>query len=230
MNRVIAAVAGLAGLWFLLLASPRSAGEAVVKFAMAAVLLVFAYRRFRAAPQKTAEYVKRAEGADTVIDVTPAAAPVNAFAAVLAVAFAAGIVGSGVVYLWVMGLLFAGAAALVLLKDPRGASASRRASLRVGPEGISTGGQRLAKGDVHHLRIKNALGGEVEIVYDANRGIPTGTLVGLAHRRKLAEVAYRVEAEAAGRAHVLAAGLDDTTARGLLTEVGRALHGGAPTA
>jgi hypothetical protein len=43
-------------------------------------------------------------------------------------------------------------------------------------------------------------------------------------------VAYRVEAEAAGRAHVLAAGLDDTTARGLLTEVGRALHGGAPTA
>jgi len=54
MNRVIAAVAGLAGLWFLLLASPRSAGEAVVKFAMAAVLLVFAYRRFRAAPQKTA--------------------------------------------------------------------------------------------------------------------------------------------------------------------------------
>ncbi len=99
MNRVIAAVAGLAGLWFLLLASPRSAGEAVVRFAMAAVLLVFAYRRFRAAPQKTAEYVKRAEGADTVIDVTPAAAPVNAFAAVLAVVFAAGTVGSGVAYL-----------------------------------------------------------------------------------------------------------------------------------
>lgn len=230
MNRAIAAVAGLAGLWFLMLASPRSAGETVVKFVMAAVLLLFAYRRFRAAPRSTAEYAKRSDGTDTVMDVVPAAAPVNVFAAVLAVVFAAGIVGSGVPYLWVMGLLFAAVAALVLLKDPRGARASRRASLRVGPGGIVTGGHQLSKSDVQYLRIRNGLGGEVEIIYDAHQGIPTGTLAGLAHRRKLAEVAYRVEAEAAGRSHVLAAGLDETTARGLLTEVGKALHGGVPAA
>lgn len=47
MNRVIAVIYGVAGLWFLLLASPRSLGEAAVKYAFAAILLFFAYRRFR---------------------------------------------------------------------------------------------------------------------------------------------------------------------------------------
>ena len=55
MNRVIAVIYGVAGLWFLLLASPRSLGEAAVKYAFAAILLFFAYRRFRASSKNAAE-------------------------------------------------------------------------------------------------------------------------------------------------------------------------------
>lgn len=39
MHRVVAVLYGVAGLWFLLLASPRSLGEAAVKYAFAAILL-----------------------------------------------------------------------------------------------------------------------------------------------------------------------------------------------
>lgn len=48
--------------------------------------------------------------------------------------------------------------------------------------------------------------------------------MGLAGRRALAEVAYRVEVEAAGKAYVLAAGLDEVTAKGVATEIGKALN------
>ncbi|MCC6301747.1 MAG: hypothetical protein IT489_02985 [Gammaproteobacteria bacterium] len=223
MNRVIVVIAGVAGLWFLLLASPRSAGEAAVKFAFAAILLLFAYRRFRASPQKAAEYTKHQDGVWQRIEVAPAAAPVNWFAAIGSVVLGASTVGTGMAYFWVLGLLFAAIAGLVLLLDPRGKSAATPSRFRVGPDGIEVGGQLLRKADFHDLRIKNKFGGDVSIVYDASRGVPTGTLVGMAHRRKVSEVAYRIEAEAAGRAYVLAAGLDEVTARGIAAEIGKAM-------
>jgi len=224
MNRVVAAIVGVVGLWFLLLASPRSAGEAAVKFAFAAILLLFAYRRFRAAPQKVAEYTKHQDGAWQSIKVAPAAASVNWFAAIGSVALGATTVGSGMAYFWVLGLLFAAIAGLVLLLDPRGKSAATPTSFRVGPDGIEVGGQLLRKADIHDLRIKNKFGGDIEIVYDASRGVSTGTLVGMAHRRKVSDVAYRIEAEAGGKAYVLAAGLDEVTARGMAAEIGKAMN------
>lgn len=246
MNRVIAAIAGLAGLWFLLLSIPRSlafsvrwlvpemawgqlvarrsAEEALVAFCFALILFVFAYRRFRASPGKTARYVKQDEGAWLRLDVTPASQPVLWFPAVLSVVLGAGVVSSGgTPYLWVMGVLFALAAGLVLLKDHRGGNAALPRSFRVGPDGIETAGTVLRRGDIHALHVRNKFAGNIEIVYDANQGIPTGTVMGLAGRRALAEVAYRVEVEAGGKAHVLAAGLDEVTARALATEAGNAL-------
>ena len=76
MNRVIAVIYGVAGLWFLLLASPRSLGEAAVKYAFAAILLFFAYRRFRASSKNAAEYVKQEDGAWLQLTVVPAAPPI----------------------------------------------------------------------------------------------------------------------------------------------------------
>lgn len=52
--------------------------------------------------------------------------------------------------------------------------------------------------------------------------------MGLAGRRALAKVAYRIEVEAGGKAYVLAAGLDEVTARGVATEIGKALNFTAP--
>ena len=224
MNRVMAVASGVVGLWFLLLASPRSAGEASVKFAFAAVLLLFAYRRFQATPGKTASYTRTEEGPWMRIDTVPVAAPINGFGALLAIVLGGFTIGSGTAYLWVMGLIFACLAALILLHDPRGRDASRPAGFRVGPAGIETGGQLLPKQDIHHVHIRNRFAGDFQVTYDANQGLSTGTLAGIAHRRKTAEVAYRVEVEAAGKAHVLAAGLDEVTARGVATEVGQRLH------
>lgn len=99
----------------------------------------------------------------------------------------------------------------------------------MGPGGIEVSGQLLAKDAIGQVRIRNQYGGDREIVYDANRGVPTGTLIGMAHLRKVSAVAYRVEVEAEGRAHLLSAGLDEVTARGLVTEIGKMLNS-APAA
>uniref|UniRef100_UPI00257E65AA hypothetical protein n=1 Tax=Thauera sp. TaxID=1905334 RepID=UPI00257E65AA len=115
MHRVVAVLYGVAGLWFLLLASPRSLGEAAVKYAFAAILLFFAYRRFRASSTNAAEYVKQEDGAWLQLTVVPAAPPILWFPAVLSIILGAGVVGSGMAYLWVLGLIFALLTWLVLL-------------------------------------------------------------------------------------------------------------------
>jgi hypothetical protein len=225
MNRVMAIIAAVTGIWFLVI--PGSMGQAIAGFAFTTILLVFAYRRFSAAPKRAAEYASHNEGGWQRIEVLPAAAPLNWFAAIGSVVLGAATVGADTPGLWVMGYLFAAIAGLVLLLDPRGKGATTRSRFRVGPEGIEISGQLLRKEDIHHIGIKNKFSGDVEVVYDASRGVSTGTLVGMAHRRKVSEVAYRIEAEAAGKAHVLAAGLDEVTARSIAAEINKAIN---PTA
>ena len=252
MNRVVAVIAGMAGLWFFLLSIPRdlawsvrwllpemawgqlvarrSGAEAWVAFCFAAILLVFAYRRFRASPGKGASYVGEDDGAWRRLKVTPATPPVLWFPAVLSVVMGAGVASSGgIPYLWVLGLIFALLAGLVLLMEHRGGNPAAARSFRVSPDGIETGDAVLRRGDIHKLNIRNKFAGNIEVVYDARQGMPTGTAMGLAGRRALAEVAYRVEVEAGGKAYVLAAGLDEATARGLVAEVGNALKPSAAT-
>lgn len=229
-DHVVAVASGALGLWFLTatlhLYRDRTAflQYALVKYVMAAVLLAFAYRTFRAASQRVAQFVKRKGGASIRIEVSPAAAPAAWLPAVLPVLMVGGmVVAPGTPGLWVMGLLLTGIAAFILLRDPRGRGTASPSSFVVSQEGIDIGGQMLRKEDIHHLGIKNRFAGDVEITYDAHRGVPTGTVIGLAHRRQLAKVAYRVEVECGGQAHVLAAGLDEITAHGVLAEVGKAL-------
>jgi hypothetical protein len=224
MSRFSAAILCIAGLWFLLLASPRSPGEAAVKYSFAAILLFAAYQRFVGPNKKAADYAKQLDGAFTQLTVSPAAAPTLWFPVGLAILLGAGIVGSGVPYLWVVGLVIGGLLWLTLLKDHRGGRPVKPFVIRVSSEGIETKEKLLRKADIHRLRIRNKFAGSVEIVYDANRGVPTGVAMGLAGRRALAEVAYRVEVEAEGKPYVLAAGLDESTANGVLAEVGRALN------
>lgn len=224
MNRIVAAIFGAAGLWFLLMSSPRSMGEAVVKYAFAAILLWFAYRRFQLPANGSAEYVKREDGAWLHFSISPASAPVLWFPAILAIGLGAGVIGSGLAYFWILGSFLAFLTWLILLKDHRGGGPSSTHEFRVSHSGIELGGTLLRKEDIHHIVIKNKFAGNIEIAYDANRGLSTGTAMGLAAREALTKVAYRVEAEAGGKAHVLASGLDETTARGLASEIDKALN------
>lgn len=229
-DHAVAALSGAIGLWLLTttihLYRDRTAflQYSLVKYAMAAVLLAFAYKTFHAASRRLARYVKHEDGVSTRIEVTPAAAPAAWLPAVLPVLLVGGMVlAPGTPGLWMLGLLLTAIAALILLRDPRGRGTANPRSFLVSQAGIDIGGQMLRKEDIHHLRIKNKFAGDVEITYDANRGVPTGTVIGLAYRRQVAKVAYRIEVESGGTAHVLAAGLDEITARGVLAEVGKAL-------
>jgi hypothetical protein len=238
MNRVIAIVAAVAAVWMLLPLVLNLVGlgmmsslvgharldlsslpQLLVTIGMPIVLLKFARDRFNASSTKLAEYAKRPEGDATLFDVKPAAAPVHWFAAILAVVLYSAWPATH----WIMGAIMIGLAALILLRDPRNGSEVRPRSFRVSRSGIELDGHTVSNADVHRLGITNQFGGDVEIVYDARTGIPTGTLAGLAHRQKVGAVAYRVQVEAAGKAHVLAAGLDEVTARGIVADVGKAL-------
>lgn len=240
MNRIIAVIAGSLGLLYVLPSVLRgllphlptflgvplfhilprvgSLLQGLASMALGIVLLLFARRRWLANADSKAGYTKESEGEFTRFIVTPAPPPISWPVTLFALIFAFGTVNGGIA---IMSFFFTAAA--LLLMDQRGKAASQSRSIRLGKEGIEIDGDLLRREDIHHLAIRNKFGGNVEIVYDANRGIPTGEVLGLAARRKLAAVAYRVEVESGGRVRLVAAGLDDATARALTTEIGRAL-------
>lgn len=241
MNRIIAIIAGSLGLLYLLpsvlrdllpylpafLGAPLfhilprvgSLLQGVASMALGVVLLLFAWHRWRTNADGKASYAKEPDGELTRFVVIPALAPISWPVTLFALVFAFGTVYGGIA---ILSFFFTAAAALLLL-DQRGKAASLSRSFRLGNEGIEIDGHMLRSEDIHHLAIRNKFAGDVEIVYDANRGIPAGEALGLAARRKLATVAYRVEVESGGKARLVAAGLDDITARALATEIGRAL-------
>ncbi len=241
MNRIIAVIAGSLGLLYLLPSVLRgllpylpailgvplfhilprvgSLLQAAASMALGVVLLLFARYRWRTNADSKAGYTKESEGEFTRFVVTPATAPISWPVTLFSLVGAFGTVNGGIA---ILSFLFTAAAALLLL-DQRGKAASLSRSFRLSNEGIEIDGHLLRREDIHHLAIRNKFAGDVEIVYDANRGIPTGEVLGLAARRKLAAVAYRVEVESGGRARLVAAGLDDVTARALATEIGRVL-------
>lgn len=248
MNRVVAVVSGIYGALHLLpnillsvlpflpsvLAIPlfqvmpkpaNSLPAGLAQMAFGVVLVVFAYRSWNTPSRKVARYTNQVESDSTRFDVIPATAPISVPVTLFTALFAAVTVGGSMgLFGAIFGLLFVALLALLLLVDQRGASAGMPRSFRLGRDGIQIDGQWLRREDIHHLAIRNKFAGDVEIVYDADRGIPTGRLLGLAARKKLAAVAYRVEVESGGKAHVVAAGLDEVTARGITAEIGKTLE------
>lgn len=201
--------------------------QALVQMAFGVVLLVFAYRRWRTPPRKLAQYTRHQEGDRVRFAILPATAPVSVPLVLFTVILAATTVSGSAGGIWILGIVFVAITALLLLVDQRGTKAGQPRSLRLGKDGIEFDGTFLRREDIHHLKIRNKFAGDVEIVYDADRGIPTGRLLGVAARKKLATVAYRVEIESGGKAHLVAAGLDAATARGIATEITQGLALGA---
>jgi hypothetical protein len=92
----------------------------------------------------------------------------------------------------------------------------------VGPDFIEGGGRRFAKSDIHRLQLRNGITDQ-ELpgvqVYTNN----TNVAAGMAQRAKLSRVANSLTVESAGKATMLAGGMDETTAYGLLHDVCKVL-------
>ncbi|MGV7241112.1 hypothetical protein [Caballeronia sp. M23-90] len=113
-------------------------------------------------------------------------------------------------------------------------------SFEAGPEGILSNKNFLVASDIHHFMMKNwasNVEGSISPTlvvgtpgFDtAFRSMNANLSAGLASARqgwmrKVANVSWQVDAEAGGKATMLACGLDEITARGLVEDLSRALH------
>lgn len=169
---------------------------------------------------KGSEYQKRQEGDTTVFEVTPAKPPrfwlMVGFGAIL-VLVGLGTGGGGLA-------AFGGMGAFCLWygwsRDQRPKPHRSRRTIRVTDESIQSEGKTFKKDEIHRLIIKNPYE-NVEVTVSGS--IPTGAAVGLARRATIQKICHSLDLEAGGKAHLLAGGMDDTTAFGLLADVSKAI-------
>ena len=94
-------------------------------------------------------------------------------------------------------------------------------SFRVTPEHVESAGRTFAKGDIHRLILKNGITDkELNVTqYTTN----TNVAAGMAQRAKIAQVANSLNVETGGKSYLLAGGMDETTAYGLLADASKIL-------
>jgi hypothetical protein len=172
------------------------------------------------------EYQKRQEGNATVFDVTPA--PQKKFMLIvilggIGVLFGLGIISSE----HLLGVLMIGGCGYAVYwawtHDLRPADYRNPSTFRVTPDGIEYQGQSWKKADIHRLIIKNGITNSIATAPGVMVQVPTMQAAGAAHRMQISLTANGLAVEAAGKSTVLAGGLDETTAFGLLTDVSRVL-------
>ncbi len=174
----------------------------------------------------TSEYKKSVEGGAIVFHVTPA--PQRKFWFV--------IIGGGVMLLFglatygsehLLGFLMLGGGGAALwwgwTHDLRPAAHRNPSTFRVTPDSIESGGRIFKKADIHRLIVKNGITQNVVGIPGVLVPVSTPTAMGAAHRAQVSLTSNGLEVESGGRGHVLAGGMDETTAFGLLTDVSRAL-------
>lgn len=98
----------------------------------------------------------------------------------------------------------------------------------------------ISRDDIHRMVLKNGFDGSVDIPMTnmavAGNALTVGTMaaghaitngfvaVANAQKRAVAEVSYQVAVEAGGVSHLVAGGMNDVCAHGLMTEIQRALN------
>jgi hypothetical protein len=177
---------------------------------------------------KTAEYSKRQDGNATVFDVTPAAPP--KFISAIGAGIVAVLLGLGTMSdlggLAIVILALGGYAIWYGLKrDIRPKGYKERSTFRVTPNAIEAGGRTFNKDDIHRLLIRNGIsdqeispgGGGVEITVSGAQA------AGMVHRARVGTIANGLTVETGGKTTILAGGMDETTAFGLLTDVSKIL-------
>jgi hypothetical protein len=93
---------------------------------------------------------------------------------------------------------------------------------------IESDNVRLLRADIHRLILRNPIS-DNEVAYSTAMVGPSATVVlamgiqaqGQHDAQKLAAVSWRLDADAGGKANRLADGLDQTTAFGLMKDIGR---------
>lgn len=167
--------------------------------------------------KQDAEYRKSASGESTEFKVTPASAPKFWYLIVIgALVFLGGFLGLGI-FGWLMG---GGAIAYGLMRDQRPKDHKAAMSFSVTPDSIVSGGRITRKDDIHRLRIANPWFERAGLdVYTTN----ANAAAGMEHGMKLGELCYGLTVESAGKAHLLAGGMDRTTAFGLLSDASKVL-------
>ncbi len=167
--------------------------------------------------KQDAEYKKSANGETTEFSVTPASAPKFWYLIIIGgLIFLGGFLGLGI-FGWLMG---GGAIAYGLLRDQRPKDHKAPMTFSVTPNAVISGGRTFGKDDIHRLKIANPWFDRAGLdVYTDN----ANAAAGMAHGMKLGELCYGLTVDTGGKAHLLAGGMDRTTAFGLLSDASRIL-------
>ena len=168
------------------------------------------------------EYQKRPEGNGVVFDVTPAPVPKYKYIVIMgAIACLFGLLVGP--FGWLT-LLPIGAFGIWFgyVRDMRPPAHRKPSSFKVSPTSVEVSGKTFPKDDIHRLIVKNGISNEV-IPNVAIVNPNMGSVMGAAYRVKVSRVTNSLELETGGRAYVLAGGMDQTTAFGLLHDVSKVL-------
>ena len=172
-----------------------------------------------------AEYRKRQDGNGFAFDVIPAPAPkfmILAIGGAVLILFAL-TAGLGPISWFIFLPIGAAGIWAGYFRDQRPVSHRSPSSFRVNPTGIESNGRTFAKADIHRLIIKNGINNDEVGAPGLLIAVSTPTAMGMAHRAQVSVVANALEVETGGRAYVLAGGMDQTTAFGLLSDVTKVL-------
>lgn len=197
-------------------------------------------------------YEKTATGDGSKFDVRPARIPFPiGFTILAAIACLPGAVWfSFAMNLPTIGVLFLIFGAGMILFVWKGGPASKyreATSFVVTSDGIAISGSKLPANGIHRLILRNHVDGSQiagpslqgpAVAYNAGTmagavgasahaafaGVAaTGEILAQRRRLKIQRIAYRLDAEAGGKATTLACGMDETTAYGLMTDVANIL-------
>ena len=167
---------------------------------------------------KSSEYRKSESNGVTTFTVEPAPVPKFIFVAVLgafAVLLGMSMLPVGVVLMALGGLaIWAG-----LMRDMRPKEHHGPSTFSAAADRIEAGGQIFQAGDIHRLIVRNAVTGEEADITILNPS--TGVAAGMGYRAKVAKIANALTLESGGKATVLAGGMDEVTAYGLLQDVSK---------
>jgi len=170
---------------------------------------------------RASEYTKRQDGAATVFTVTPASAP--KFTYLLIIGGVIGLIGLGMLNSG--GIFFLAMAGFAFwygwFRDQRPRDHKVPSSFRVTPEQIEGAGRTFTKGDIHRLILKNGITDKELPIQQWTTN--TNVAAGMAQRAKIGQVANSLNVETGGKSYLLAGGMDETTAYGLLHDVSKIL-------
>jgi len=171
------------------------------------------------------EYSKRMEGDAAVFDVTPAKAP--KFIAAIGAGVVGILVGLGAMN-DIPGMAFLimalGAYAIWygLRRDIRPKGYKEKSTFRVSPTSVEAAGRTFNKDDIHRLLIRNGISDQ-EVSANVQMTVSGAAAAGMAYRAKVGTIANALTLETGGKSTILAGGMDQTTAFGLLMDVSKVL-------